>query len=137
MKQMAEKMRTEISFEMGDQVYLKVRHFLQHPYTTIPASKLSPKYVGPFPILAKVGTVAYRLQLSKGVQVHPVFHVSLLKPTKGPLPCVSIDLPPIAKQLEEEVELRAIVEKRVIYKESLPITQVLVQWTHRPPNYAI
>jgi len=135
MKQVADKRRTERSFEVGEQVYLKVRRFLQQPYTTILASKLSPKYFGPFPILGKVGVVAYRLQLLEGVQVHLVFHVSLLKPIKGPLTNVSTTLPLIAEQLEEEVEPRAIVEKRVIYWGSLPITQVHVQWTHRPPKH--
>jgi len=79
--------------------------------------------------------VAYKLQLLEGVQVHPFFHVSLLKPAKGPLTHVSTNLPLVVKQMEKEVEPRAIVEKRVIYQGNLPITQVLVQWTHRPPEY--
>ena len=42
-------------------------------------SKLAPRYCGPFEILAKVGSVAYQLDLPPTVKVHNVFHVSILK----------------------------------------------------------
>jgi hypothetical protein len=39
--------------------------------------KLAPRYIGPFPILEKCGTVAYKLELlSSLVGVHDMFHVS-------------------------------------------------------------
>ena len=42
--------------------------------------KLSPRYIGPFEILEKVGTVAYRLVLPPSLSgVHEVFHVSMLR----------------------------------------------------------
>ena len=41
--------------------------------------KLSPKYCGPFTILKRIGTVACKLALPEGSQVHPVFHVSRLR----------------------------------------------------------
>ena len=42
--------------------------------------KLSPRYVGPFEVLEKIGEVAYRLALPPDLShVHPVFHVSMLR----------------------------------------------------------
>ena len=42
--------------------------------------KLSPRFIGPFEILEKVGTVAYRLALPLNMSgVHEVFHVSMLR----------------------------------------------------------
>ena len=42
--------------------------------------KLSPKYIGPFPITERIGDVAYKLDLPTSMsQVHNVFHISMLR----------------------------------------------------------
>ena len=42
--------------------------------------KLSPRYIGPYMITARVGALAYRLQLPESMSgVHPVFHISMLR----------------------------------------------------------
>ena len=46
-------------------------------------NKLSPKYYGPYKVLQKVGSMAYKLELPASSLVHQVFHVSCLKKVIG------------------------------------------------------
>jgi hypothetical protein len=78
-KSYANHRRRELSFEVGDFVYLMVspmsglRHFKDR-------GKLRPRFIGPFRILEKRGEVAYQLELpSQLSDVYDVFHVSQLK----------------------------------------------------------
>jgi hypothetical protein len=71
--------RRELSFEVGDFVYLKVLPIRGVRRFGV-KGKLAPRYVGPYQILAKRGEVAYQLSLPEGLSVvHDVFHVSQLK----------------------------------------------------------
>jgi hypothetical protein len=56
--------------------------------------KLAPRYIRPFPILEKCGTVAYKLELAPSLAaVHDIFHVSQLnKCLKAP---VDVELPEV------------------------------------------
>ncbi|GJV81759.1 hypothetical protein Tco_1517629 [Tanacetum coccineum] len=72
----ADLKRKPIEFEVRDRVMLKVS-----PCKGVvrfgKRGKLNPRYVGPFKVLAKVGRVAYRLELSQELsRVHHTFHVS-------------------------------------------------------------
>ncbi|GKC95096.1 hypothetical protein Tco_1160538 [Tanacetum coccineum] len=86
-----------LEFQVGDKVMLKVSpwkgmiHFGKR-------GKLNPRYIRPFKIIAKVGTVAYRLELPEQlIRVHSTFHVSNLKkcfsdePLAIPLDEIQID----------------------------------------------
>jgi hypothetical protein len=68
-----------LEFEEGDHVYLKVSP-IQGMRRFKVEGKLSPRFIGSFLILKRVGEVAYQLELPDHlVDVHDVFHVSQLK----------------------------------------------------------
>ena len=83
--------------------------------------------------MAKFGTVTYKLQLPALSHIHLVFHVSLLKKSVGVQP-VSPTLSDLISEAPPLAELALILDKRVIYKQGAPLTQVLVQWTHLHPT---
>ncbi|GKE23570.1 reverse transcriptase domain-containing protein, partial [Tanacetum coccineum] len=78
-KSYADKRRKPLEFSVGDYVLLKVS-----PWKGVvrfgKKGKLAPRFIGPFEIIKKVGTVAYRLDLPEELNgVHDAFHVSNLK----------------------------------------------------------
>ncbi|GKE10805.1 putative reverse transcriptase domain-containing protein, partial [Tanacetum coccineum] len=78
-KSYANVRRKPLEFQVGDKVMLKVSHW-KGVIRFGKQGKLNPRYIGPFKIIAKVGTVAYRLELlEKLSKVNSTFHVSKLK----------------------------------------------------------
>lgn len=73
MKYFADAKKVERSFEVGDTVYLKLQPFRQNSVVLRKNLKLTSKYYGPFKILARIGKVAYQLQLPEGSKIHDVF----------------------------------------------------------------
>ncbi|GJR18073.1 hypothetical protein Tco_0966600 [Tanacetum coccineum] len=83
MKNMANKKRINWEFELNDWVYVKLRLYRKNSMRKNKHHKLSPKFYGPYQVIARVGQVSYRLNLPINSQIHPVFHVSRLKAYKG------------------------------------------------------
>ncbi|GJT01822.1 hypothetical protein Tco_0822991 [Tanacetum coccineum] len=95
--------------------------------------KLNPRYIGPFKIIAKVGTVAYRLELPEKLsRVHSTFHVSKLKkcmadePLAIPLDEIQVD--DKLNFIEEPVE---IMDREVKRLKQSRILIVKVRWNSR------
>jgi hypothetical protein len=80
MKLYVDSNRSERAFQVGEQVLLKLQPYAQGSVVNIPYPKLAFKYFGPYDVLERIGATTYKLQLPEGSLVHPVFHVSQLKP---------------------------------------------------------
>jgi hypothetical protein len=83
MKNQANKGRTDSQFDVGDMVFLKLHPYIQFSPPPRCKSEVSFKFFGPFKVLQRVGSMAYKLDLLPSLSVHPVFHVSKLKRAVG------------------------------------------------------
>ncbi|GJU71720.1 putative reverse transcriptase domain-containing protein [Tanacetum coccineum] len=128
----ADKRRKPLEFQVGDKVMLKVS-----PWKGVirfgKRGKLNPRYIGPFKILAKVGMVAYRLELPEKLsRVHSTFHVSNLKKCLSDEPlAIPLDEIHIDEKLhfiEEPVE---IMDRKVKRLKQSRIPIVKVHWNSR------
>ncbi|KAK2993339.1 hypothetical protein RJ640_002708 [Escallonia rubra] len=79
MKKWADKRRRPKEYNLGGMVMLKLLPQQFKSFRKVHKGLIR-RYEGPFPIMAKVGKVSYRLELPPRLKIHPVFHVSLLKP---------------------------------------------------------
>ncbi|KAL0430619.1 UNVERIFIED_CONTAM: Transposon Ty3-I Gag-Pol polyprotein [Sesamum radiatum] len=80
MVQQANSKRRDRSFQVGDWVFMKLQPYRQNSVRRHVSSKLAKKFYGPFRVVRRVGAVPYELDLPESSRIHPVFHVSLLKP---------------------------------------------------------
>ncbi|GJU24910.1 putative reverse transcriptase domain-containing protein [Tanacetum coccineum] len=131
-KSYTDQKRKPMEFEVRDRVMLKVS-----PWKGVvrfgKRGKLNPRYVGPFRVLAKVGKVAYRLELPQELsRVHHTFHVSNLKKCYADEPLVmsleGIHVDDKLQFVEEPVE---IMEREIKRLKQSQIPLVKVRWNSR------
>ncbi|KAL4339713.1 hypothetical protein GQ457_08G024270 [Hibiscus cannabinus] len=122
----------EIEYVVGDRVFLKVS-----PWKKVMRfgrkGKLSPRYIGPYEIVERVGSVAYRLLLPPELErIHDVFHVSMLRKYRSDpshvMPVEEIELNPDLSYDEEPVEILAS-DSKVLRGRTIEL--VKVKWRHR------
>ncbi|KAL0554253.1 hypothetical protein IC582_008170 [Cucumis melo] len=127
-KSYADVRRKDLEFEVGDKVFLKVAP-MKGVLRFERRGKLSPRFVGPFEILERIGPVAYRLALPPSLStVHNVFHVSMLR-KYVPDPSHVVDYEPLEidenlSYVEQPVEVLAREVKTLRNKE-IPLVKVL------------
>ena len=122
----ADRHRRDVLFEKGDEVLLLTKNItLKHPGT----QKLLLRWIGPFTILGRVGKVVYRLDLPESMnRIHPVFHVSKLKPYKAS-GRLQPPLVPIEIEGELEYEVEPILDKRINKQSHIQDSvEYLVKW---------
>ncbi|EOY08667.1 Retrotransposon protein, Ty3-gypsy subclass, putative [Theobroma cacao] len=128
-KSYADNRRRDLEFQVGDHVFLKVS-----PTKGVmrfgKKGKLSPRYIGPFEILDKVGTVAYRLALPPDLSnIHPVFHVSMLrKYNPDPSHVIRYETIQLQDDLTYEEQPVAILDRQVKKLRSKDVASVKVLW---------
>jgi hypothetical protein len=128
MKKQADKHRTDVTFQVGDLVLVKLQPYRQQSVALRKNQKLGMRYFGPFEILACVGTVAYKLKLPENAKIHPVFHVSQLKPFKGAPPEQYLPLPLTMSEMGPIIQPIAVLQARTILRGTQRVHQILVQW---------
>ena len=120
-KAYADRKTQPMHFDVGQQVLLSSKNI--RPKTP-GSAKLMPKYIGPFPVMDKVGHQAYRLKLPEHFKIHDVLHVPLLEPYSDN----GKYQPPPATVLIEgkpEYQVEQILDTR---KRTRRAREYLVQW---------
>ncbi|XP_070050581.1 uncharacterized protein [Nicotiana tomentosiformis] len=92
--------------------------------------KLSPRYIGPYKIICKVGQIAYELDLPSYLEsVHPVFHMSMLRKCIGdPSRVVPVDDVQVTEKLLNKETPIAILDRQVRRLRTKDVASVKVLW---------
>uniref|UniRef100_A0A803TXD7 Gypsy retrotransposon integrase-like protein 1 n=1 Tax=Anolis carolinensis TaxID=28377 RepID=A0A803TXD7_ANOCA len=113
--------------KVGDRVFLSTRFLPSHH----PCRKLDARFIGPYPVVAQLNPVTFKLQLPRSMRIHPVFHRSLLLPADGVRPDADRPAPtPVLVDGEEEFEVQDILDSR-FHRRRL---QYLIDWVGFGPE---
>ena len=130
-KSYADQHRKEMEFQVGEKVFLKVS-----PWRGIMRfgnkGKLSPRYIGPYEIVEKIGPLAYKLALPPNLaRIHDVFHVSMLRRYRSDPSHVLKDSEVIlAENLSYAEEPVTIVDHKIKQLRQREIPMVKIVWKH-------
>ena len=132
-KAYADMHRRDVEFNVGDMVLLSTKNITMK---MVGASKLMPKFVGPFPIVKQVNKVAYQIKLPPCMKIHDVFHVSLLKEYRED---GAVQPPPPPTLIGDELEYD--VERILIHRDKHPVggwkikREFLIKWLGYGPEH--
>ena len=122
--------RKDIEYEVGDKVFLKVS-----PWKKIlrfgRKGKLSPRFIGPYEILERVGLVAYRLALPLELAKLHVFNVSILRRYRyDPSHILAVQDIQVQEDFTFEEEPKAILDREIKQLRNKQVPLVKVLWQH-------
>eukprot|EP00898_Chlorokybus_atmophyticus_P000040 jgi/Chlat1/1036/Chrsp109S01468 len=119
----ADKMRSDLAFEVGqNHIGLKQKGTL----------KFTPQWLGLCKVLQRIGPAAYQLQLPPNMEIHDVFHVSLLKDYRLSGRVQPPPLPTVESDLGMYYEVEAILASQPRKKRSL---KYLRKWKGDGPKH--
>ena len=128
-----DKKHRDVEFNEGEMVLLSTRNLKMKG---IPG-KLKKRFVGPFRIEQRIGQQAYKLSLPENWKVHPVFHVSLLKPWH--IASIQEDEAPVDDDLKLEepyYEIEKILQWQKVQRGQRILKENLVLWKNYPISEA-
>ncbi|XP_070042750.1 uncharacterized protein [Nicotiana tomentosiformis] len=130
--------RRKLEFNEGDQVFLKVSP-MKGVMRFGKKGKLSPRFIGPYRILKRIGEVAYKLELPASMTLaHPVFHVSMLREYVPDLAhIISPEVVEINDDLTHDEEPVEILDRQVRRLRTKDIASVKVLWPNHDVEEAI
>ncbi|XP_058753209.1 uncharacterized protein LOC131626411 [Vicia villosa] len=125
-----DKRRKELEFESGDHVFLRVT-LVTGVGRALKSKKLTPRFIGPYQISERVGTVAYRVALPPNLSnLHDVFHVSQLrKYVPDPSHVIHMDDVQVRENLTVETMPIRITDREIKSVRGKDIPLVKVFWT--------
>ncbi|KAG8380924.1 hypothetical protein BUALT_Bualt06G0067200 [Buddleja alternifolia] len=139
MKKWADPKRRHLEFNTGDKVLIKLIPQQFKAFRGMHKG-LVRKYEGPYPVVAKVGKVSYLLDLPSTLKIHPVFHVSMLRPyqedEEDPSRGESHRAPPVVtKSFDKEIE--EVLSHKVVRRRGVkPTTHYFIKWKGLPESEA-
>ncbi|KAI5439994.1 hypothetical protein KIW84_025381 [Lathyrus oleraceus] len=124
-----DKRRKSLEFQEGDHVFLRVT-----PITgvgrALKSKKLTPRFIGPYQILERIGEVAYRIALPPSLaNLHEVFHVSQLRRyIPDPSHVIQVDDVQVRDNLTVEISPMRIEDRELKQLRGKEIALVKVAW---------
>lgn len=125
---MADRKCKYLNLEIRELVLVKLQPYIQTSIAQQSFSKLNRKCYGPYKVLTRIGPITYKVKLPIEAQIHPIFHISLLKQYHQYNTLHLGTLPNTFTVGQSLVTPSKINKKRRILQDDHYITKLLIQW---------